>query len=57
MFPALIPIGLMFTVGLRQWTTLLSHAWRDVALAVPFIGLAALDLVALFHMIVPMLAR
>jgi len=57
LFPALIPIGLAFTVGLRQWTTLLPRAWRDAALAVPFAGLAALDLVALFRMIIPTLAR
>jgi len=57
LFPALIPIGLIFTVGLRQWTTLLPRAWRDVALAVPFAALAALDLVALFRMIVPALMR
>ena len=57
LFPALIPIGLMFTVGLRQWTTLLPRAWRDAALAVPFAALAALDLIALFRMIVPTLTR
>ena len=57
LFPALIPIGLMFTVGLRQWTRLLPRAWRDVALAVPFAALAALDLIALFRMIVPTLTR
>jgi hypothetical protein len=57
LFPALIPIGLMFTVGLRQWTRLLPRAWRDAALAVPFAALAALDLIALFRMIVPTLTR
>jgi hypothetical protein len=56
LFPALVPIGLAFTVGLRQWTRLLPRAWRDAALAAPFVGLAALDLVALFRMIVPTLA-
>lgn len=56
LFPALIPIGLAFTVGLRQWAMLLPRAWRDVALTVPFIGLIALDLIALFRMIVPMLS-
>jgi len=55
LFPALIPIGLAFTIGLRQWTTLLPRAWRDLALAVPFVGLVALDVVALFRMIVPAL--
>jgi hypothetical protein len=47
----------MFTVGLRQWTRLLPCTWRDAALAIPFISLAALDVVALFRMIVPMLTR
>jgi len=56
LFPALIPIGLAFTMGLRQWTILLPRAWRDAALAVPFVGLAALDVIALFRMIVPMLS-
>jgi len=55
LFPALIPMGLMFTIGLRQWTTLLPRAWRDAALAIPFAGLAVLCLIALFRMIVPML--
>ncbi len=55
LFPALIPIGLMFTFGLRQWTKLLPRAWRDATLVVPFAALAALDLLALFRMIVPTL--
>jgi hypothetical protein len=57
LFPALIPIGLAFTIGLRQWTRLLPRAWRDAALAIPFAALAALDLIALFRMIVPALTR
>jgi 4-amino-4-deoxy-L-arabinose transferase-like glycosyltransferase len=57
LFPALIPIGLAFTVGLRQWTRLLPHDWRDAMLAVPFVGLVSLDLIALFQMIVPALTR
>jgi 4-amino-4-deoxy-L-arabinose transferase-like glycosyltransferase len=56
LFPALAPIGVAFAVGLRQWTRLLPRTWRDAALAAPFVGLAALDLVALFRMIVPALA-
>jgi hypothetical protein len=55
LFPALIPVGVAFTIGLRQWTTWLPPTWRDVALATPYIGLAALCLVALFRMIVPTL--
>jgi len=56
LFPALIPIGLAFTVGFRQWTTWLPCHWRDAVLASLFIGLAALCLIALFRMIVPTLA-
>jgi hypothetical protein len=56
LFPALAPIGLAFTIGLRQWTMLLPRGWRNIALAMPFAGLAALCLVALFRMIVPMLS-
>ena len=55
LFPALVPVGLAFTIGLRQWTTLLPRGWRDGALAVPYIGLAALDIIALFRMILPAL--
>ena len=55
LFPALIPIGLAFTLGLGQWTTWLPRHWRDAVLATPFIGLAALCLIALFRMIVPTL--
>ena len=55
LFPALIPVGLAFTIGLRQWTTRLPPNWQDAALATPYIGLAALCLVALFRMIVPTL--
>ncbi len=55
LFPALIPIGLAFTLGFRQWTTWLPRRWRDAVLATPFIGLAALCLIALFRMIVPLL--
>jgi hypothetical protein len=57
LFPALIPIGLAFIVGLRQWTRLLPlhDRWRNAALALPYLGLAALDLLALFRMIIPSL--
>ncbi len=55
LFLALIPIGLAFTVGLRQWTRLLPLAWQEIALALPYLGLVAIDLLALFRMIVPTL--
>jgi len=56
LFPALIPIGLAFTMGLRQWTMLLPRAWQGWLLTIPYVGLAALDVIALFRMIVPTLA-
>ncbi len=55
LFPALIPIGLAFTVGLRRWSGLLPLRWRHVVLALPYLGLAGLDLIALFRIIIPML--
>jgi hypothetical protein len=55
LFLSLIPIGLAFTVGLRRWTLVLPRTWRNVVLALPYLGLAALDLWALFRMIVPAL--
>lgn len=56
LFLALIPIGLAFTVGLSQWTTWPRLGrWRDAALALPYVGLVILDLLALFRMIVPAL--
>jgi len=55
LFLALVPIGLAFTVGLRQWTLLLPRAWRSAALVLPYLGLVMLDLLALFRMIVPSL--
>ncbi len=55
LFPALIPIGLAFTAGLRQWARLLPRLWREPALGLTFAALAALDLVALFRVIIPAL--
>jgi hypothetical protein len=56
LFSALIPIGLAFTVGWRQWTLLLPRAWQGWVLTGLYVGLAVLDVVALFRMIVPTLA-
>lgn len=57
LFIALIPIGLAFSVGLRRWTLLLPRGGlgRDVALALPYLGLAALAVLALFRIIIPSL--
>lgn len=55
LFPSLIPIGLAFIVGVRQWTRLLPRRGRNVILSLPYLGLIALDVIALFRMIVPAL--
>jgi hypothetical protein len=55
LFPALIPIGLAFTAGWRQWTLLLPHPWRNATLALPYLGLVGLDLLVLFRVIIPWL--
>jgi hypothetical protein len=58
LFPALVPIGLAFSVGWRQWTRHLlprAWAWREAALVLPYLGLLALDLLALFRAIIPSL--
>jgi hypothetical protein len=64
LFPALIPIGLAFSVGWRhlllrllpQHTGLGAWPWRETGLILPYLGLLALDLLALFRVIVPSLA-
>ena len=55
LFPALIPIGLAFTVGLRQWTLLLPRPWRNATLVLPYLGLVGLDLLVLSRVIIPSL--
>ncbi len=57
LFPALIPIGLAAALGICRWALLLPARWRWGAVAVPLIGLAALDLYSLFKYIVPFLTR
>ncbi len=56
LYPALIPIGLMFSIGVERWTRLLP---RPVGLAVyagVFAALAALDVYALYRFVIPSLA-
>ncbi|MBN1889127.1 MAG: glycosyltransferase family 39 protein [Thermoflexales bacterium] len=58
LFPALIPLGLAFSVGWQQWTRILPRgwAWREAFMILPYLGLLALDLLALFRAIVPSLS-
>jgi hypothetical protein len=59
LFPALIPIALGFAVGLGLWFKPLRKRWPHIVYLIPA-GLAAaliaLDLYALFRVIVPALA-
>jgi len=71
LFPALIPIGLFFALGLREWARLLArltssllplykarleHAAERAVLALFYLGFLALDLVCLDKFIVPYFA-
>ncbi len=56
LFPALIPLGLMFSIGIDRWTRLLP---RPIGLAAYFsmvAALAALDVYALYRFVIPALA-
>lgn len=68
LFPALIPIGLLFALGLREWARLLArltsillplckarleHAVERAVLALYYLAFLALDLVCLYRFIVP----
>jgi hypothetical protein len=52
LFPALIPLGLAFTIGLAHW----AKSWRGAVLAALYGALAVLDIVILFRVIVPALS-
>ncbi len=71
LFPALIPIGLFFALGLREWARLLArltslflplykagleHAAERAVLALFYLSFLALDLVCLYRFIVPYFA-
>jgi hypothetical protein len=52
LFPAIVPLGLFFVLGLRE---LLAERYQSLLLSLVFLGLAALDVVCLFRFIVPAL--
>ena len=59
LFPALIPIALGLAVGLGLWFRPLRRRWPHIVFAIPTglaVALIALDLYALFRVIVPALA-
>lgn len=71
LFPALIPIGLFFALGLREWARLLArfvsplpplsearleHVAERAVLALFYLGFLALDLVCLYKFILPYFA-
>jgi hypothetical protein len=53
LFPAIVPLGLFFVLGLRE---LLAERYQSLLLSLVFLGLAALDVVCLFRFIVPALS-
>jgi 4-amino-4-deoxy-L-arabinose transferase-like glycosyltransferase len=56
LFPALIPLGLMFSIGIERWTRLLPRRIGWLVCAAAFIGLAALAAYALHRWVIPSLA-
>jgi len=56
LFPALIPLGLVFSIGIDRWTRLLPRRFGIVVYAGVFATLAALDLYALYRFVVPSLS-
>jgi 4-amino-4-deoxy-L-arabinose transferase-like glycosyltransferase len=53
LFPAIVPIGLFFVLGLRE---VLSREHENFLFALVFLGLAVLDVICLFGFVVPALA-
>lgn len=55
LFPALIPIGIVFAIGIKHWTDRLPSRIGLIAYALVFVALAALDVYALYRFIIPAL--
>jgi len=55
LFPALIPLGLAFCIGLVRWAQRLPRRLGLIAFASVFLALAALDMYALYRFIIPSL--
>ena len=56
LFPALIPLGLVFSIGIDRWLRLLPRPIRLIVFAAVFAALAALDVYALYRFVIPSLA-
>jgi len=56
LFPALIPLGLVFSLGIERWTRRLPRPLNVMTPAGVFAALAALDVWALVRFIIPSLA-
>ncbi len=56
LFPALIPLGLGFSIGIAYWTRLLPRLIGILVYAGVFAGLAALCVFALYRFVIPALA-
>ncbi|MGH2592881.1 MAG: glycosyltransferase family 39 protein [Anaerolineae bacterium] len=55
LFPALIPLGLVFSIGIDRWSRLLPRPIGLAAYIGVFAVLAALDMVALYRFVIPSL--
>jgi hypothetical protein len=55
LFPALIPLGLVFATGIERWTRLLPRPINRLVYFGVFASLTALDLYALYRFVVPSL--
>jgi hypothetical protein len=56
LFPALIPLGLGFSIGIAYWARLLPRPIGVLIYAGVFVGLAALCVFALYRFVIPALA-
>ena len=57
LFPALVPIAAAAALGLNRLAKALPQRSHALVEAVPFAGLAALDVYCLFRFIIPFLTR
>ncbi|HEY4691193.1 MAG TPA: glycosyltransferase family 39 protein [Anaerolineae bacterium] len=56
LFPALIPLGLVFSIGIDRWARLLPRPANFIAYASVFVALGVLDVYALYRFVIPSLA-
>ncbi len=56
LFPALIPLGLIFSIGIARWARWFPRPIGTLVFVAVFSGLAALEVYALYRFIIPSLA-